>query len=721
MSSDYQTPWAGQAAVGGKAQSIALASNSSAGPAAFYRLELFSIGTDSKLYHYLQDPKKPNGWGSPTLLAGAAKTLAVTNLVDGNVVVFYTDANDVLHYKWQDPKKPGGWDGPTLLGGKANLIATTSNGGGGLEVFYTGPDLQLYHQFQPQANGDWSVAEALAPSVIAVTATRDINGTPVIFYIDTHATLSTLLMIPGQQPIALAGNAGAPLALTNYASGGLALFYIASTPDRTVHHYYQPTPNTPWIHQMLANIIAKTITAARMVDDTLTLFSTDVNDTLFYSWPQEQQAQQAPPDVNLSWSPVLLGGATHTATSLVAASNADGRLELFYIGTDGQLYHNWQVYNWQTLQNAAAARTGGAHIIDDQPQPAPGATNSTAVFGLDPSQRPGLVTWIAVTWWEPADKVAFLMSIEWTSVQGNGNPVPFKSVFLPTPPVSGPPLKKATFAFLENETLSECTLYTNSGLMAGIEFETSRSRTFSAGNLKLDNTSTIKLSEVAAALLMGFYGCSNLVPFNTPNDPIPELSSLGLWISRVVKAISVQNVRYDLGRATITNQQTQSLNTIELVNDSGEPQTVSEGTTYTLESSSNWSHAQTATQGSSVSLNIGYIPASETGGIAFGLTYTGNIEQSITESTGGERSQSTNYTYTASATVPAHSKLNVEVACTRAILSVPYVADVIVTYADGSTAQINTSPGTYTGVQNYDIQATYTTPGGTPVQQVAIG
>ena len=82
MSNDYQTPWSGQVALGGKAQRVAVGINTSAGQAVLYRLELFYIGSDGKLYHRLQDPKQPNGWGNPAILAGEAVGLAVTNLGD---------------------------------------------------------------------------------------------------------------------------------------------------------------------------------------------------------------------------------------------------------------------------------------------------------------------------------------------------------------------------------------------------------------------------------------------------------------------------------------------------------------------------------------------------------------------------------------------------------------------------------------------------------------
>lgn len=59
---------------------------------------------------------------------------------------------------------------------------------------------------------------------------------------------------------------------------------------------------------------------------------------------KSEQKQVQKPQVSTTqsggWaSETLLGG---TAKSLIVTSNADGRLEIFYIGTDDKLYHNFQ-------------------------------------------------------------------------------------------------------------------------------------------------------------------------------------------------------------------------------------------------------------------------------------------------------------------------------------------------------------------------------------------
>jgi hypothetical protein len=552
----------------------------------------------------------------------------------------------------------------------------------------------------------------IGPAIYALAATRDADGNAVIAYAGLDHTLYTQLVLPGQQPAGqqptvLAGSSSAPtiyrgaLALTSYTSGGLALFYIGDSGK--IYHYYQVVPGASWAQQSLAST-ASCVTAARMVDDTMALFFADLNGTLYYSWPQAQQ------DGSSQWSaPVLLGGTANKGNSLTAALNAAGRLELFYID-DQNLYHNWQMRNWQTLQNVSLS------AIRSQSYPiALTVTDSHEVsFGYPHPPQLGAVLWLKAHYLSFNDGSSILMYIEWLVGQAGEGSMSQITGFTHDLIPNGFSVEATAFAFRENERLSSFTLYQKDSAVVGLQFETSLGESFTAGNPNYFSSSTaVQLSGVAGAVLMGFYGIQQLklqdanVDLTNPPQTIPRIVGLGLWISNSVKSISVQNIRYDLGRATITNQQAQSLNSIELVNDTDDSQMITENTSYTLASSSNWSHSAALSIGGSVSLNVGYVPAYETGGVTFGLTVTANTQYTLTDTTGGDVSQSTNYSYTASATVSPHSKLRVSIACTRATLSVPYVADVVVTYTNDTRARLNTSPGVYSGVQNYDIRATY--------------
>jgi hypothetical protein len=296
-----------------------------------------------------------------------------------------------------------------------------------------------------------------------------------------------------------------------------------------------------------------------MVDDTIALFFADLNGTLYYSWPQAQQ------DGSSQWSaPVFLGGTANKGNSLTAALNAAGRLELFYIGSDDQnLYHNWQMRNWQTLQNISqsAIRSQSYPTLLTITDP------HEVSFGyLNSSQPPnlGAVRWLRVHWLNYTDGSSSLMYIEWLIGQAGGGSITQHTGFTHDVTPHGFSVEATAFAFRENERLSSCTLYQKGSGLVGLQFDTSLGQSFTAGNPDyLSSSTAVQLSGVAGAVLMGFYGIQQqqLQEADTdstqPPQTIPRIVGLGLWISNSVKSISVQNIRYDLGRATIANQQSQ--------------------------------------------------------------------------------------------------------------------------------------------------------------------
>src|SRR5205807_4391354 len=57
-----------------------------------------------------------------------------------------------------------------------------------------------------------------------------------------------------------------------------------------------------------------------------------------------------------SWSgEVRLGGS---AKALAVGQNQDGHLELFYVGTNDAIYHNWQTVNWHGEARSEERRVG---------------------------------------------------------------------------------------------------------------------------------------------------------------------------------------------------------------------------------------------------------------------------------------------------------------------------------------------------------------------------
>ena len=81
---------------------------------------------------------------------------------------------------------------------------------------------------------------------------------------------------------------------------------------------------------------AKSLVVAKNLDGRLEVFYIGTDGAIYHNY------QETP---NGSWSGEnVLGKATNQAKSLVVAQNQDGRLEVFYIGTDDTIYHNYQQF-----------------------------------------------------------------------------------------------------------------------------------------------------------------------------------------------------------------------------------------------------------------------------------------------------------------------------------------------------------------------------------------
>ncbi len=87
----------------------------------------------------------------------------------------------------------------------------------------------------------------------------------------------------------------------------------------------------PRVNSCRQSAQAKQLVVGQNADGRLEVFYIGTNDALYHNW------QTVP---NGAWNgEVGLGG---WAKQLVVGQNADGRLEVFYIGTNDALYHNWQ-------------------------------------------------------------------------------------------------------------------------------------------------------------------------------------------------------------------------------------------------------------------------------------------------------------------------------------------------------------------------------------------
>jgi hypothetical protein len=75
-------------------------------------------------------------------------------------------------------------------------------------------------------------------------------------------------------------------------------------------------------------------------DGRLELFLVGSDNQLYHRWQTAPNSSQW----SEGWQLLqLLGGQWPLSSNTTIARNADGRLELFIVGSDGRVYHKWQV------------------------------------------------------------------------------------------------------------------------------------------------------------------------------------------------------------------------------------------------------------------------------------------------------------------------------------------------------------------------------------------
>lgn len=119
-------------------------------------LAVFGI-REGGVYHRWQDrPLSPwKGWTSLAEPPGGGKTLDVTTITHGGLVVFALGGDDAIHHRWQD--KPFGiWHDWESLGGTVKSLAVAKAPTGGLAVFAIGMDDEVRYRYQSKPSGEWS-------------------------------------------------------------------------------------------------------------------------------------------------------------------------------------------------------------------------------------------------------------------------------------------------------------------------------------------------------------------------------------------------------------------------------------------------------------------------------------------------------------------------------------------------------------------------------------
>jgi hypothetical protein len=320
-----------------------------------------------------------SGWSLFTGLSPGSP--AVGQNLDGRLEVFVRGMDNALWHRWQTAPS-NGWSGWESLGGswRGNPVVAR-NQDGRLEVFIRGGNFDtVHHIWQLAPNGRWSGWEDLGnrdgdrptpgsgPRIVGDPAVgRNADGRLEVFgrLASANAQLVHVWQVRANgtwsnwEYLSAGDVDGQPVVFSN-ADGRLEVFF----PGRDVQgrsgllHTWQPAPSRgPWSHwENLGhgilvnrpNFAPADLTMGRNADGRLEVFWRGSDNRIYHVW------QVAP---NSSWSGLEElpgGGLTLRPPSVV--SDALGRLDVFVIGLDGGLWHNRQDWsrtppwtNWISL------------------------------------------------------------------------------------------------------------------------------------------------------------------------------------------------------------------------------------------------------------------------------------------------------------------------------------------------------------------------------------
>ena len=307
------------------------------------RLEIVYIAPNNTLNHTWQTtPEVAWTWTTvPVPLGGSpANKLAMGRNLDGRLQIFYTGPGNVILTNSQ-VTRGGAWSGEQPLGqGAALQIAVGQNADGRLEVFVVGTDNRLYHNAQLQPSGSawsgWSPLNSSPASQLAVASNAD--GRLEVFYNGPNNTIYTNTQVSaggnwtGETSM---GGGALQFSVQQNKVGGLEVFIVGT--DNAGWRNVQTGPNGPWGGWATFGGWLSQLATGRNSDGRLEVFCMGVNGALYHNVQTAPASASAPDGAWSGWQP--LGGA---AQQLVTGVNADGRLDVFVVGTDNLLYHNLQ-------------------------------------------------------------------------------------------------------------------------------------------------------------------------------------------------------------------------------------------------------------------------------------------------------------------------------------------------------------------------------------------
>ncbi len=231
-------------------------------------------------------------------------------------------------------------------------ISVAPNADGDLQMFAIGDNGQSYSSWQTAPNGSWTPWAPLGgafplPAAAPVAVAPNADGRLELFVVGRSGqTYSSWQTTPNGHWTSWAPledtfqlPPGDHLSAARDTAGEVHLFTVAGNGQS--YSKSQTTPNGHWTQwTALGGIVelpaAAPASVAPNADGRLQLFVVGGNGQAYTSWQVRQTGNWA------AWSPLGGASALPPAAPIAVAPNPDGRLQAFVVGTNGQTYSSWQ-------------------------------------------------------------------------------------------------------------------------------------------------------------------------------------------------------------------------------------------------------------------------------------------------------------------------------------------------------------------------------------------
>ncbi|HTD34213.1 MAG TPA: protease pro-enzyme activation domain-containing protein [Candidatus Elarobacter sp.] len=328
------------------------------------RLEVFVVDTTGKLAHVWQTAPN-NGWSTwaplPTSGAGfSGPPDSIVNDADGRLEVFTMASGGIPFHVWQTAPNNGWSTGVSMgapAGGIIGSIRVGKNLDGRLEAFGVGSDHNLWHSWQLTPNGGWSAWASLGhpASPFQVGDPRISNnqdGRLEVFALGQDGNVYHVWQTApnnGWSGWASLGKPASPIAngapfVGRDQDGRIEVF--ATGNDGTVYHIWQTAPNNGWSAWAALTPKPSGVSLSGLgavgneSNGSLSVFTIGNDGSMW-------NIRQSVP--NNGWNPWLFLGEAPPGQAMngdqipAVGNNKDGRLEIFVKGTDGAVWHLWEI------------------------------------------------------------------------------------------------------------------------------------------------------------------------------------------------------------------------------------------------------------------------------------------------------------------------------------------------------------------------------------------